>query len=143
MTSTTLLFDLRYALRMLRKTPVFTAVAVATLAIGIGANAAIFTVIDRVLLSLLPVSRPGELVLLKSPGPAQGHTWNDGDMGTSFSYPMYLGLRDRNRAFAGLLAVFPFDASVVERDRAEGARGELVSGNYFDVLGVTPSLGRV
>ncbi|HKB70987.1 MAG TPA: ABC transporter permease [Thermoanaerobaculia bacterium] len=138
----TLVQDVRYALRGLRKNPVFTVVGVATLAIGIGANAAIFTVIDRVLLSLLPVSRPNELVLLRSPGPSQGHTWTDGDRATSFSYPMYRGLRDRNRAFAGLLAVFPFDASVVERDRAEQARGELVSGNYFDVLGVAPALGR-
>jgi predicted permease len=139
----TLIQDVRYAVRGLRKTPAFTAVAVATLALGIGANTAIFTLVDRVLLGLLPVARPRELVLLRSPGENPGHTWSDDDAGTSFSYPMYRDLRDRNRALAGLAGVFPFDASVASGTRTEPANGELVTGNYFDLLGVSPYLGRV
>ena len=136
-------FDLRYAFRILRRSPVFTSVAVATLALGIGANTAIFTLIDRVLLGFLPVSRPGELVLLRSPGSKPGHTWNDSDDGAgSFSHPMYRDLRDGSRALEGLAAEFPFSADVASTRGAEPADGELVSGNYFDVLGVRPFLGR-
>ena len=139
---TTFLQDLRYAVRSFRKSPGFAFIAVATLALGIGANAAIFALVDRVLLTLLPVRNPKELVLLRSPGPAQGHTWSDGDNAASFSYPMYRDLRDSNTVFAGLLAEYPFDASVSARGGTERASGELVSGNYFEVLGVTASLGR-
>ena len=139
---TTFLQDVRYAFRSFRKSPGFAFVAVATLALGIGANAAIFALVDRVLLTLLPVRNPQELVLLRSPGPAQGHTWSDGDNASSFSYPMYRDLRDSNTVFAGLLAEYPFDASVSARGGTERASGELVSGNYFEVLGVPPSLGR-
>lgn len=139
---TTFLQDVRYAFRSFRKSPGFAFVAVATLALGIGANAAIFALVDRVLLTLLPVRNPQELVLLRSPGPAQGHTWSDGDNASSFSYPMYRDLRDSNTVFTGLLAEYPFDASVSARGGTERASGELVSGNYFEVLGVPPSLGR-
>jgi len=134
--------DFRYAFWLLRKSPVFTSVAVATLALGIGANTAIFTLIDRVLLGRLPVSRPGELVLFRSPGPNPGHTWSDTDLGTSFSYPMYRALRERSGEFSGLAGEFPFSADVAVRGRTEEAAGELVSGNYFELLGVTPFLGR-
>ena len=139
---TTFLQDLRYAARTFRKSPGFAFVAVATLALGIGANAAIFALVDRVLLTLLPVRNPKDLVLLRSPGPSQGHIWSDGDGASSFSYPMYRDLRDSNNVFTGLLAEFPFDASVSVRGDTERASGELVSGNYFAVLGVPPSLGR-
>jgi putative ABC transport system permease protein len=134
--------DLRTALRSLLRNPGFTGIAIATLALGIGANAAIFTLVDRVLLRLLPVPRSEELVLLRSPGPRQGHTWSDGDDDASFSYPMYEHLRDRNRAFSGILAVFPLDASVTGREGTEPARAELVSGNYFATLGVPAQMGR-
>src|SRR6266508_3689645 len=140
---TTFLHDFRYALRGFRKSPGFAAVAVATLALGIGANAAIFALVDRVLLRLLPVRDPKELVLLRSPGPSQGHTWSDGDGAASFSHPMYRELSARNTVFTGLVAEFPFDASIAARGETERASGELVSGNYFGVLGVTPALGRV
>jgi putative ABC transport system permease protein len=140
---TSLFQDLKYALRSLRRSPGFTSVALVTLALGIGANTAMFTLVDRVLLALLPVSNPSELVLLRSPGPSQGHTWSDDDDATSFSYPMYRDLRDRNTALAGLAGVFPFRASVEAQARTEQARAELVSGNYFDVLGVAPAFGRV
>jgi predicted permease len=139
----TLLQDVRYAFRMLAKSPGFTLVAILTLALGIGANAAIFSVTDQVLLRLLPVQKPEELVVLRSPGPNHGHTWSDGDSGTSFSYPMYKDLRDRNPVFSGLLARFAVRASVSGEGQTELANGELVTGNYFEVLGVRPALGRV
>ncbi len=135
--------DVRYALRGFAKSPAFTGIAVATLALGIGANAAIFALVDRVLLRLLPVRDPGALVLLRSPGPSQGHTWSDGDDSASFSAPVYRDLRDRNTAFEGLLAEFPFAVSISARGETERAAGELVSGNYFSLLGVTPAVGRV
>ncbi len=138
-----LLQDLRYALRTLLKSPAFAGAAIATLALGIGANAAIFALVDRVMLRLLPVREPRELVLLRSPGPRQGRTWSDGDDAFSFSYPMYRDLRDRNTVFAGLLGTFPFSASIAARGETERASGELVTGNYFGVLGVPPELGRV
>ena len=140
---TFLLQDLRYAIRSLRKSPGFAAAAIATLALGIGANAAIFALVDKALLRLLPVRAPRELVLLRATGPRQGHTWSDGEDGLSFSYPVYRDLRDHNRVFSGLVAMFPLSASVASRGETERASGELVSGNYFEVLGVPPALGRV
>jgi len=128
---------------MLTRSPGFTAAAVITLALGIGANAAIFALVNRVLLTLLPVRNPRELVLLRSDGPIQGHGWSDSDIATSFTYPMYRDLADRSDVFAGLAAEYPFDASVSARGATERAAGELVSGNAFDVLGVVPALGRV
>ncbi len=138
-----LLQDLRYALRLLTRSPGFAAAAIATLALGIGANAAIFALVDRVLLRPLPVRDPGALVLLSSPGNRQGHMWSDGDVSLSFTHPMYRDLAARNTVFSGLLAEYPLDASVAARGETERARGELVSGNYFDVLGVPPALGRI
>ena len=138
-----LLQDIRFGLRTLAKNPGFTIVAVLTLALGIGANAAIFSLTDQVLLRLLPVERPQELVVLHSPGKAHGRTWNDIEGGQSFSYPMYKDLRDRNAVFTGLLARFHVQVSVAGQGQSQLAEGELVSGNYFEVLGVRPSLGRV
>ena len=134
--------DLRYALRGLGKNRGFTIVAVLTLALGIGANTAIFSLTDQVLLRLLPVQRPKELVILRSPGPNHGRTWNDGPGGTSFSYLAYKDLRDRNDVFAGLLARFAVQVSVAGSGTSELVNGELVTGNYFSVLGVQPALGR-
>ena len=138
-----LLQDLRYALRGLRKSPGFAAAAILTLALGIGANAAIFALVDRVLIQPLPVREPRQLVLLRSPGPHQGNTWSDGDEAASFSYPMYRDLADRSTVFSGLLGELPFWASVAARGETETSSGELVTGNYFSVLGVPPALGRV
>src|SRR6202050_484204 len=138
-----LLQDARYAFRMLAKSPGFTLVAILTLALGIGANAAIFSVTDQILLRLLPVQKPEELAVLRSPGPNPGRNWSDGDVGVAFSYPMYKDLRDHNPVFSGLLARFAIQASVSGQGQTELANGELVSGNYFEVLGVQPALGRV
>src|SRR5689334_12311861 len=139
----TLWQDLRYGFRTLVKNPGFTVVAVLTLALGLGANTAIFSLTDQILIRLLPVEKPEELVVLRSPGPKQGRVWSDGDPDTSFSYPMYKELRDKNNVFAGLLARFAVPLSVASEGQTERADGELVSGNYFAVLGVRPALGRV
>jgi len=138
-----LLQDLRYALRAFTKNPTFSAVAVATLALGIGANAAIFALVDRVLIRTLPVVNPGELVLLRSPGPKQGRTSSDGDDAFCFAYPTYRELAGKSKVFAGLFGEVPFSASIAARGETESASGELVTGNYFGVLGVPPAAGRV
>ncbi|HKQ78981.1 MAG TPA: ABC transporter permease [Blastocatellia bacterium] len=139
----TLWQDLRYGARMMVKNPGFTLIATLTLALGIGANTAIFSLTDQILLRLLPVERPEELVVLRVPGPKSGRVSSDGDDTASFSYPMYKDLRDRNNAFSGLLARFPISLSVAGAGQTERADGELVSGNYFEVLNVRPALGRV
>ncbi len=135
--------DIRFGFRMLAKSPGFTAIAVITLALGIGANTAIFSLMNQVLLRQLPVKDPNELVILRAPGPVTGHVDDDGDAAESFSYPMYKGLRDNNSVFSGIFGVYRFPASVASRGETDRASGELVTGNYFDVLGVQPSIGRV
>jgi predicted permease len=138
-----LLQDVRFGLRTLGKNPGFTLVAILTLALGIGANAAIFSLTDQVLLRLLPVERPRELVVLSSPGVGHGRIWSDIEGGPSFSYPMYKDLRDRNEVFTGLLARYHLQVNVAGEGQSQLAEGELVTGNYFQVLGVRPFLGRV
>jgi predicted permease len=135
--------DITFGLRMLAKSPGFTAIAVITLALGIGANTAIFSLMNQILLRQLPVKNPNELVILRAPGPVTGHVSDDGDYAESFSYPMYKGLRDNNSVFTGTLARFSFSASVASKGQTDRATGELVSGNYFEVLGVQPAVGRV
>src|SRR6266481_5546668 len=135
--------DVRYGLRMLGKNPSFTAIAVLTLALGIGANTAIFSLLNQVLLRRLPVRNPEELVMLKSPGPKRGHVWSDGDESEIFSYPLYKGLAKSSSVFEGALARFQFAANIASRGQTDRGSGELVTGNYFDVLGVRPALGRV
>ena len=139
----TLLQDVRYGLRMLGKNPGFTLIAILTLALGIGANTAIFSLLNQVLLRLLPVRNPGELVILKSPGPKRGHVWSDGDDSEIFSYPLYKGLAKNTAVFEGVIARYTFSASIARHGQTERGSGELVTGNYFDVLGVRPILGRV
>jgi predicted permease len=132
--------DLRYAARTLRTSPGFTATAVLTLALGIGANTALFTIVDQVLLRLLPVDSPRELVSLASQGSYYGDTWGDG---TGLSYPMYVDLRDRNQVFAGMFARFSWEVQARVHDRTERIQAEHVTGSYFPVLGVDAALGRV
>ena len=131
----TLWLDLRYALRTLRRNPGFAVVAVLTLALGIGANTAIFSLIDAVLLKMLPVNSPERLALLKH---GDSH-----DAGTQFAYRQYKQLRDRNQVFSGLLAYYPLRLTVSVDGQPEPAvAGQLVSGNYYSVLGVNAALGR-
>ena len=140
----TLLQDLKYGLRMLMKTPGFTAIAVLTLALGIGANTAIFSLTDQVLLRRLPVTNPVQLVELRSTGPNPGRNWNDGIRGSSFSYPIYKDFRAQmGNVFSGVLATFPVGLDISGQGASQHGSGELVSGNYFQVLGVTPAMGRV
>ena len=139
-----LLQDIRFALRTLGKNPGFTLVAILTLALGIGANAAIFSLTDQVLLRLLPVERPRELVVLISPGSKLGTyverwRWLDHHFPTRRTRT----LRDRNEVFAGLLARYHVQVNVAGQGQSRLAEAELVSGNYFQVLGVRPFLGRV
>src|SRR5277367_4990799 len=107
-----LLQDLRYGLRMLAKNPGFTVIAVLTLALGIGANTAIFSILNQVMLRNLPVKHPEQLVLLKSPGLKTGHVWSDGDDSEIFSYPQYKGLAKNTSVFDGVIARFEFAASI-------------------------------
>lgn len=140
----TLWQDIRYGFRMLLKDAGFTLVAVLTLGLGIGANSGIFSVMSQVLLERLPVPRPSELVLLYAPGPRRGHVSSDeGDGSESFSYPMYRDLRDRMDVFAGLAAKADFPVSVTYQGNTERAASDIVSGNYFETLGVRSALGRL
>src|SRR6267142_3689680 len=139
----TLWQDVRYGLRMLAKNPGFTLIAILTLALGIGANTAIFSLLNQVLLRRLPVRHPEELVVLKSPGPKHGHVWSDGDDSEIFSYLLYKGLAKNTTVFNGVLARFEFSASIASRGQTDRGSGELVTGNYFEVLGVQPAFGRV
>jgi predicted permease len=135
--------DITFGFRMLAKSPGFTAIAVITLALGIGANTAIFSLMNQVLLRELPIKNPDQLEILRAPGPKTGHVSTDGDSTESFSYPMYKGLRDTNAVFSGILARYGFSASVSNHGQTDRATGEVVTGNYFDVLGVQPAIGRV
>src|SRR5262245_29540206 len=131
----TLWQDLRYGARMLWKRPGFTAVVSLTLALGIGANTAIFGVVDRLLVRLLPVNEPARLVNLIGRDEKGGED-------TSFSYPIYKDYRDQNDVFDGLLAYSETAMNLNEGGQPERIMGVLVSGNYFDALGVTTALGR-
>jgi putative ABC transport system permease protein len=118
--------DIRHAVRAWRQRPLFAAVAVLTLALGIGANTAIFSLMNAVLLRMLPADKPEELARV------EGY----------FSYPMFRDLRQRNQVFSGLIARRTTPVSLVSTGRTERGVGELVSGNYFSTLGVQPILGR-
>ena len=135
--------DFRYAIRQLGKAPGFAAVAIVTLALGIGANTAIFSLLDQALLRTLPVKDADRLVILQSLGSFNGHTSSRTDENFSFSYPMYRDLRDGNSVFSGLIATDKASVGVQWHNQPELVDGELVSGNYFDVLGVRPALGRL
>jgi predicted permease len=131
--------DARYALRSLAKSPLLTAVAILSLALGIGANTAIFSLFDQVLLRLLPVEDPESLVMVATRGAHVGS-----NRGTNMiSYPMYKDYRERNEVFEGILCRRAETVNVGFADATERAEVELVSGNYFEVLGVRPALGRV
>ncbi len=136
--------DIRYAMRQLRRSPGFALTVVITLALGIGANAAVFALFDQVLLRMLPVEKPKQLVRFDWHGSFSGSSSSfGGDFGNYFSYPMYKDLRDRNQVFSGMLAAMRTGVGVSWRNQAESEDTEIVSGNYFEVLGLQPALGRL
>jgi putative ABC transport system permease protein len=135
--------DLRYALRQLRKSPGFATVAILTLALGIGANTAIFSLLDQALLRSLPVKDVDRLVIMKYEGSNTGRIDSRTDGKFYFSYPMYRDLRDRNSVFSGLLATDAAQVGVQWHNQPDLVAAELVSGNYFDVLSLQPALGRL
>jgi predicted permease len=137
---THLLTDLRYALRTLRKSPIFTVVAVLSIALGLGANTAIFTLVDQALLRLLPVKDPEQLVMLQPTGANYGNWQGDGYV---ISYPIYTDIRDHNDVFSGMFARRNWPMQVSYQGHTERVNGELISGTYFPVLGVGAALGRV
>ena len=132
-----LLQDFRYALRMLRKSPGFTAVAVLTLALGIGANAAIFSLVDCIVLRPLPVNRPDQLVFLMS-------TWKGGGSRTAFSYPDFREIQEQTTSvFSEVTAIQPFQMDGVSGDgKSQSMWACYVTGNFFDAMGIKPALGR-
>src|SRR5258708_13170943 len=103
---------LRYGLRMLANIPGFTAIVVLALALGIGANTAIFSLMNQILLRRLPVQNPNELVVLHAPGPVTGHVSDDGDETESFSYPTYQALRENNATLCNILAQYTLSATL-------------------------------
>jgi predicted permease len=133
--------DLRFGLRTLRRSPVFTAVAVLSLALGIGANTSIFSLLSQVMFRLLPVAEPERLVVFHTEDQREGTSSSDNHEAV-FSYPMYRDLRDRNRVFEGVIARSSAAVAFSYGGQTERARAELVSGNFFEVLGVRAALGR-
>src|SRR3954463_295596 len=133
------LADFRFALRGLRRSPLFATVAILSLALGIGANTAIFTLVDQILLRKLPVAAPDQLVMLYQEGPHNGS-----NMGSRMhSYPLYQDLQQRAEPLAEVLCRRLFEASVAIDNQTERVDAEMVSGNYFSMLGVKPAIGRV
>src|SRR5215472_3044377 len=140
----TLIQDVRYGLRMLRKSPAFTLVAVLTLALGIGANTAIFSLINALLLKMLPVQNPAELVVIGDPAGVHSQTSGTPQV-RYFSYPLYRAFRDNTSSFSGMLVSGEVNRTRVNKDGSEissTAISVLVSGNYFSVLGVNALMGR-
>ena len=137
--------DLRFALRQMRRSPGFVVTAVLTLALGVGANTAVYSLLDQALLRSLPVSKPEQLVVLSVPGKAwSGHSSDHGaGEEKSFSYPMYRDLRDQAKVFDGLIATAPAPVGIAHDRTSEVVDAEIVSGNYFSVLGVGPARGRL
>jgi predicted permease len=135
--------DFRLALRGFAKNPGFTLVVVLTLALGIGANTAIFTLMDQVLLRLLPVADPERLVILDGPGAFSGSSHSHSDTLTPLSHPMFERLRDQNTVFAGVLAHFTTPLHLTVGTQTDNVNGDLVSGTFFETLGVKPAAGRL
>jgi predicted permease len=130
--------DVQYGVRTLAKNPTFSLVAVGTLALGIGANTAMFSLLDQVVLRLLPVSHPEQLVIVRETGNHYGNTYG----ANTISWPMFEDLRDNNQVFSGMFCRFPATVTLGDRDRAGQISAELVSGSYFSILSVGAALGR-
>jgi predicted permease len=139
------MINFRLALRALFKTPVVTLCAIVSIALGIGANTAIFTVFEQALLRRLPVRDPGRLVNLSAPGPQLGSStlsWAGG-VEEVFSYPVFRDLEKTQQVFAGMAAHCPFAANISARGTTTSGQGLFVSGSYFPLLGIQPALGRL
>ena len=136
---------LKHAFRTLAKTPFVTTVAIISLALGIGANAAIFSLFDQIVLRSLPVPEPERLVNLGAPGPKPGSLSSNqaGDGEQVFSYPMFRDLEEGQTSFIGIAAHRAFGANLSYEGQTENGSGMLVSGSYFPVLGIQPALGRL
>jgi hypothetical protein len=138
-TMTTTLADLRLAMRGLRRNPLFATVAILSLALGIGANTAIFTLLDQIVLRKLPVRSPDELVMIYQDASNMGS-----NAGTRMnSYPMYQDFQQRAEPLAEVICRRLSAASVSVDNSTERVLAEMVSGNYFSMLGVQPAVGRV
>jgi predicted permease len=137
--------NLKFALRALFKTPFVTIVAIVSLALGIGANAAIFSLFNQLLMKPLPVPEPMRLVNLSAPGPKPGsqNCSQAGDCETVFSYLMFRDLEKVQTPFTGIAAHLSFGANLSARGQTQDAEGMLVSGSYFSVLGLNPAAGRL
>ena len=139
--------NIRLALRVLLKTPVVTSVAIVSLALGIGANAAIFSLYSQLMLRPLPVVEPERLVNLEAPGPKGGSSSSScdgaGGCGEVFSYPMFRDLRRDQTVFTDIVAHRGFGANVAYRGRTLSVQGMQVSGSYFPALGLAPAVGRL
>jgi len=129
-----LLQDLRFGLRILVKNPIFALVAVVTLALGIGANTTVFSLLDAIRLRSLPIPNPEQIVDIAT-------LEAGGEPHTDFSYPLYHDLRDHSKALAGMVAYADTNLGLAAGDQTERIRGEFVSANYFSVLGVQPIIG--
>src|SRR3982751_1278021 len=130
-----MLADVRYAVKWLVRSPGFAAVAVLSLAVGIGFNTALFSIVDAVLFRPLPIADASAIVDVYTRS-------SDGDRYATWSYPAYLDFKARNAVFSDLLGYSPSIAALKAGDRSRMALGEVVSGNYFQVLGVTAAVGR-
>ncbi len=137
------MFNLKLVFRTLFRTPFVTAVAILSLAMGIGANAAIFSIFDEMLLRPLPVSHPEGLVNLAAPGPTPGFQSCNraGHCDAVFSYPIFRDLERARTAFSGLAAHVFIPASIAYRQQTMSGTAMLVSGSYFSLLGLEPSKG--
>ena len=137
--------DIRLAFRTLWKTPFVTTIAILSLALGIGANAAIFSLFDQMLLKALPVPSPDELVYLSSPGPKSGSTSCNqaGSCDDVFNYPMFKDLESRQTVLTGLAAHVIIGSNLALGEKTVDSETMLVSGSYFSVLGLRPALGRL
>jgi predicted permease len=136
---TSLLPDLRYALRSMGKNPLFSAVAVLSLALGIGANTAIFSLMDQLMLRELPVRDPEQLVMLYQRGAHNGNNMGD----RMHSYPIYQDFQKKAEPFSEVLCRRQINTSISVDNQTERVDAEMVSGNYFSMLGVKPAVGRV